>query len=413
MIRNAIISVFVLCACCSMFQANAAMPAARQDTLSSSRLDAADYSMMKRWRPEDAVPFENRGFFDNMFIGVSGSGFRTLYRGYSSGPRFSAHIGKWFDAYNGIRIAPGVGYYFENFSGYRVKQIDVKASYLFNMSSYLGGYRPSRFMDISTVAGLGYAYSWKVGYSGHSATAHLGLNFDMHVLRNVHLFVEPLVELSVDGLGQPGSAVPQRLMPYFCGTVGLSYSFGKDSRDYIPEGNWFLFLAGGAQLQLSEKVLDGMSVRDAFGFQGAFGAGRRYWNCFALRLSVAYSRNNWDTTFKGEGVKAQYLVGRLEAMLDLVALIGGRDDNRFCLSLMFGPEAGVLLKDNMPRRMNPFVGMTGGLQVKTRLSDRFAIFLEPRMSFVPYPAPSGSTYPVNSNYYDGLLNCNVGVEFNL
>lgn len=100
-------------------------------------------------------------------------------------------------------------------------------------------------------------------------------------------------------------------------------------------------------------------------------------------------------------------------MLDLVAIIGGRDDNRFSLSLMLGPEAGVMLKDNIGRRLNPIVGVTGGVQAKTRLSDRFSIFMEPRFSWVPYPALSGLSYPVNRNHYEWILNCNFGVEFDL
>ncbi len=407
------ISVALLSVCGFAMPSASSVPDAAADSLSARQFDAFEYSMQKRWRPADAVPFGNGKGSDHLFIGVSGSAYVPLYGGYSYGPHFSAHIGKWFNPYNALRVAPGVGYYFNNSTGARIKQLDVKASYLFNLMAYLGGYRPSRFMEISTVAGLGYTYSWYGRYSGHSLTAHAGLHFDMHVTKNVHLYVEPLVELSVDGLGQPGSAVQNRLTPYLCGNIGLSYRFGNDSRDYVPDGNWFLYVAGGTHLQTSANVLHNMSVSDAFGFDGALGVGRRYWNCFALRLSIAYSRNNWDTTLAGEGIKAQYAAGRLEAMLDLVALIGGKDDNRFCLSIMFGPEAGIMFKDNMPRRMNPYVGMTGGLQAKTRLSSRVALFVEPRMSYVPYPGATGKRYPVNRNFHDGLLDCNVGVEIAL
>lgn len=407
------ISVIFLFCCGSLSRLEAAQPDAFQDTLSVKSYDASDYSLMKRWRPADAVPFEKKGFFSNMFIGVSGSGYRTMYPGYSIGPRFSVHLGKWFNAYNAVRIAPGVGYYFENSNGARVKQIDVKASYLFNMMTYLGGYRPSRFIEISTVAGLGYTYNWGGSNAGHSMTAHLGLNFSAHATRNVHVFFEPLVELSVDGLGRQGSALKYRVMPYLLGTVGLSCRFGKDSRDYIPEGNWFLHLIGGTQFQTSDIVLNDMSISNAFGMHFAFGVGRTYWNWFAFRLSVAYSKHNWDRTLGGVLLESEYAVGRAEAIVDLVSLIGRTDRNRFCLSVMAGPEAGILHKDTIGRKMTPFVGITGAVQAKTRLSDRFAIFIEPRISMVPYPGPSGVRHAAYRNYYDGVFNCSAGVEFNL
>ncbi len=406
------ISVF-LAAAGFMTPQSSAKSVAESDTVSVNVLDASDYSMMKRWRPEAEVPFKKGKFSDNLFFGVAGSGFRSVYSGYSGGPRFSVHVGKWFNHHSALRISPGVGYYFDNQSGARIKQIDVKASYLLNITSYLKGYRPSRFFDVSAVAGAGYSYSWKSVNSIHSVSAHLGLNFDIHILKNTHLFFEPVVDMAIDGLGRPASEISRRIMPFFCGTVGLSYLIENDSRDFLPRGNWFVYLAGSTQLQISDNALKNLSVKDAFGGQGAIGVGHRYWDWFAVRLSLAYSNSNWDVELNGTPLRAKYAVGRLEAMLDLVSLIGKKDDYRFSFSLMFGPEAGVMMKDKIGRRVIPFVGMTGGVQLKSRLSDRFSIFVEPRMSYVPYPASTGKAFPANANYSDGLFNCNIGLEFDI
>lgn len=394
------------------FSAVAAAPSEAVDSLSEYSSDAKDYSLMKRWRPENQVEFEKKGG-RNMFVGITGTAIRPMYSNFSSGPHFSVNFGKWFDPYNGLRFAAGAGYYFDNITSYRIKQVDVKASYLLNISSYVGGYKPSRFMEISAVAGLGYAYRWSAGYTGHSFTAHVGFNFSMHVLRNVYLFAEPQIELSLDGLGQRSSAISHRLTPYFAGAIGVGYRFNTDKREWLPQGKWFFTLSGGTQFLTAKHVFNEMTANNTFGMHFAFGAGRRYWDWFALRLSVAYSQHSWDQDVYGKGLNARYAVGRLEAMVDLVSLIGGRGDNRFCVSLMVGPEAGLMHHADAARRIMPFVGITGGAQVKTRLSQSVALFIEPRISMVPFSAKSNNSVAKMDNYYDGVFNCNIGIEYSL
>ena len=406
------IMILILTLVLSGLYSSAFASAPLADSLEQYSFDAREYSLMKRWRPEEQVEFEKKGG-RNMFVGITGTAYRPLYRQFSSGPHFSVNFGKWFDPYNGLRIAPGAGYYFDNVNSSRVKQLDLKVSYLFNISSYLGGYRPSRFMEISAVAGMGYAYRWSQKYTGHSLTAHVGFNFSMHVLRNVYLFAEPQIELSIDGLGQRSAAVAHRVTPYFSAAIGVGYRFNTDKREWLPQGKWFFTLSGGTQFLTARHVFNEMTANNTFGMHFAFGAGRRYWNWFALRLSVAYSQHCWDQDAYGNGLPSKYALGRLEAMVDLVSLIGGRGDNRFCVSLMVGPEAGLMKHADTARNIMPFVGITGGAQVKTRLSRSVALFIEPRISMVPYSAKSSVPGSKMENYYDGVFNCNVGIEYSL
>lgn len=381
------------------------------------KFNALDYSMMKRWRPKDARKFTSGSLLDNTFVSLSGSGYRAFKNGYSSGPHLSVYAGKWIDAFHAVRVSAGAGYYFDNFDGCRIKQLDLKASYLFNFSSYLGGYRPSRFCEISGVTGLGYSYLWRAGNSGHALTAHLGVNFNMHVLKGVDLFVEPLFELSSDGLAIPRTNNWRRYFGAFNGSVGLSCRFDPGGfPDIVPDGRWFVFAAGGTQVQNSRLVHHNLDAKGAFGLHIAAGGGRRYGSFFALRLSAAYSRDNWTTTLAGDNLATGYAVLRLEGMLDFVNLFNRRDDNRFTASLLFGPEAGFMKKHDTDLVISvPYVGMTGGIQAKVRVLYGISIFVEPRFSLVPYPAPSDSrtSANVNRNYYDGLLNCNFGVEYSL
>ena len=62
-----------------------------------------------------------------------------------------------------------------------------------------------------------------------------------------------------------------------------------------------------------------------------------------------------------------------------------------------------------------YFGLSAGAQAKFRITKRFAMFVEPRFSLVPYTAPADDRQTTNSheNYFDGLINVNAGIEFAL
>ena len=63
----------------------------------------------------------------------------------------------------------------------------------------------------------------------------------------------------------------------------------------------------------------------------------------------------------------------------------------------------------------PYIGITGGVQLKFDLGKKVRIFMEPRCSIVPYNGISYDRTTLNDyvNYYDGLINLNLGLEFDL
>lgn len=51
-------------------------------------------------------------------------------------------------------------------------------------------------------------------------------------------------------------------------------------------------------------------------------------------------------------------------------------------------------------------------QVEFDLSpSEYSVFLEPQVSFIPYSAISYNHVSTNQNYYDGLVNLGLGVEY--
>ena len=72
-------------------------------------------------------------------------------------------------------------------------------------------------------------------------------------------------------------------------------------------------------------------------------------------------------------------------------------------------------KDRSDAVQSFYFGVSGGAQVKFRLTPMISLYLEPRFSIVPYPAKAqvGETDNKYRNYYDGVMNFNAGIEVNL
>ena len=105
-------------------------------------------------------------------------------------------------------------------------------------------------------------------------------------------------------------------------------------------------------------------------------------------------------------------------MFDVVrfALRRKETSGRLGCSVLAGPEVGLFSKRDFDFRFGGYyVGLTAGLHADCRLGKRLSLFAEPRFSLIPYSAPnddSTSTY-ASRNYYDALLNFNIGIEVDL
>ena len=118
---------------------------------------------------------------------------------------------------------------------------------------------------------------------------------------------------------------------------------------------------------------------------------------------------------------------RLEGMLDVLNMVryfrnksnGVSDDVEplFGLALLAGPEMGRMRKNDRNKMMvqEYYVGLAGGLQARFRLHKWVSALVEPRFTLVPYTAPHVDIEAPSDrmNYYDALLNINLGLEVNI
>lgn len=389
---------------------------------SSKRFDAWEYSMQKRFRPSDHSAFVVESFLDNSFVSITGSAFRILgSRDYSSGPVLGASYGKWFTPLHGARVSVDLGYWKDNYDARNIKEFSLKLSYLFNFMSYIWGYDTSRFCEISAVAGPGYSFSWRNGNHGSAFSSHLGLNVNLRLFDHFDLYIEPLYEIYTGSYSLSYKGTWKKAVSSFNGKVGLSYKFGQPNTNEGTDPadiakRWYLFVSGGVQFQNSKMVFSEVKFPDALGMHINFGAGRWYTDAFAIRFSAAYSDCKWIKYYASAPLPAYYVSLRLEGQLDIVRLVTKNTNPRASLSVLFGPEAGHITKKDLNSRIREhYVGCSGGLQGILRITHGVSVFFEPRFSIVPYSAPSNDRTVVNKNrnYYDALLNFNIGLQYDL
>lgn len=90
-----------------------------------------------------------------------------------------------------------------------------------------------------------------------------------------------------------------------------------------------------------------------------------------------------------------------------------RSSQVFSMPVFLGPEAGLIWKPDdgyTIRRL--YLGLTGGIQFRFNLAPHFGLFLEPRMSLVPYSWKSRSGNVLVKSYttwYDTLFSMQAGI----
>lgn len=396
-------------------------------------VDVSKMVNSKRMRPVDDVVFESSPFMKNTFFTLGVTSHLLELDNHSPGLEGSISFGKWLHEDHAVRAMLSMGEWRDNydFSYQLATQLDV--SYIFNISSFVNGYRPNRFCDICFVAGVGYANATQLSeeaegretFFGNAFDFHVGARLNLRVFKSLDFFIEPQVVGYTNGITvYEGSW--RGIKPAFRGSVGLSYnvmqSYGSDSPRLLPrKSGYFINLTAGPHFQNSSLVYE-VGLQNCIGVHVALGVGKNYTDYFAMRYSFAYSRNPW-IAYAGETYPCNYFALRAEGIWDVLSFAryimfkGENTRHKFLsASVLFGPEAGYMNKKDRSDAVQSFYfGVSGGAQVKFRLTPMISLYLEPRFSIVPYPAKAqvGETDNKYRNYYDGVMNFNAGIEVNL
>ena len=422
---------------------------AAKDTVKKVRDRGFDVSKLlngTRYKAPAHTVFNRENWRNNIFAGVRASTIKIMTPDYGFGPTADVVAGKWVHPAVAVRLAAGAGYWYDNFDARKILAFDLSADVMFNMMSYVGGYNTARFCEMSVVGGLGYTHVLKRESldRGDALSGHVGLNFDMRIYDGWHLFVEPQVNLFFNprqGSPRKGIAISsagdwRSYMPAFNTFVGLAYNFGETKPQIKrlsgswknPKLDWngyYISALAGLQFQSNSRLVwkGNMTAGERVGMHYSLGGGRWFNEFLAIRASASYSQNNWVKYLSAKPLRSRYLSVRLEGVLDVLNMgrhihdkVKGEenpDDSFFGLAILAGPEMGRVIKHDKTLRISDhYVGLVGGLQARFRVHKWVSVVAEPRFTLVPYTAPNSDVDAPNDNrnYYDALLNFNVGVE---
>ncbi len=388
--------------------------------------NALDYSLQKRYKPKNE-PFVTEKFMDNTFVSIY-IGTSQLMRSsdiikYSFGGNYGLALGKWLDHANGLRFTLHGESYTRTSDANRLLSHGLQASYMLNLTSYMGGYRRSRFCELSMVTGLGFNLSELDGGFKPAGELHLGLNTAMRFTRTLEFFIEPMAYFHTGSLTQLEDANWKKYNLGFGVNMGMTYSIvnekSKRAKIDYADKNSFISATYGVQFQNFSHTFNKVGMWDSLGRQYTLSFGHWFAKWFALRGTAFYSYDVW-TKYLGEyDFQTMYAGLRVEGMFNFLNMFKKTADTRHSLSLVIGPEIGYMYKsDLMSSLFTPYIGLTAGIQYKFRIFEFMSVFVEPRMSAVPYThdAPKGNPLdfekrPDKYNYYDSVVNVNAGLEF--
>ncbi len=388
----------------------------------TTSFNALEYSMQKRYRPRNEA-FVSEKFLDNTFLraGMGTVGlFRNSVSSYSQGPSVSVSVGKMFDPLNAVSVGGTVSEFRRNVDGVRVWRVGAGISHSFDFTSYFYGYSPSRIFNVSTVEGAEVSLVRTSGKYSAAVQVNMGIDLRARIAREMDIFFTPSFMLGNDGTDCLYS--PDRCHIGYGFNFGLLAYFNRvNAAGREGLGAWFvrdasISFSGGVQLQLADIVGETVGYLPSARESAALSYAKLLNGPLSVRLSGFYGRDVWKKFNDGRQMNCYYGGVRGELMFETLYW---RKNSRqvFSMPLLLGPEAGLIWKTDdgyAIRRL--YLGLSAGIQFRFNLASHFGLFIEPRMSVVPYSWKSRSGNVLVKSFttwYDTLFALQMGVNIPL
>lgn len=411
---------------------------------SLDRFDAFDYIMDSRYR-NFGESFTKK-WYDHLFIEVGG-GFERMAPpadDYKFGTLTVLHgsIGKQFDKLNTLRGTLVGGWGYQRGTDVRYLKAGLKLDHIFDWSSYISGYNPTRLIGVSSVLGIGGQYAHLGRWQGHglSFEGHAGVQLKFYTGPHGYFTFEPYAGLATDKYDlsacSPKRSQNWRELDFFYGfSIGYIYYFNnnlsKESRisqienmtefdqlfvakadsAYIANKQfskvsnqtslrswsqpWFFEFASGATVLNTGRY----GLLRTLGSEVSVSAGKWLSPVIGLRLSAVSRVSTWkkeitpakETPYSPEYVNNQhqtYAGFRLEAMFNP---FGFRKDfswdSKFGGHLLLGGEMGWIhrYKYQGAKRLSTLSQTyVAGINAWMKLSEGLQAFVEPRLTRYEY-----------------------------
>ena len=409
----------------------------------AKEFNALKYIMERRYRGYNDQ-FTKR-WDDHLFIDF-GAGIHQDV-GYDSknlSPLTTAHvsIGKQFSRLHTARLNFGAGFGYYEGSKTTYSRIGVSADWIFSLSTYINGYRPSHLLDVSTVLGLGYRYNTSKGDypRRQSREIHAGLQMRFFTGPQGYLAVEPYAGIS-------SRAIERKYGAFYGANLSMIYYIHnnlsmEDRLRYMkrrPEGvdsllkpmswrtPWFAEVSGGFAM-ISGNKGEGKTKP---GHTTTLSLGRWFSPAIGLRLNGSLTTTTWQQTTvemgeTDEEKRAEYNIpeqpGQLcdrhninadasaEALINPFGFSNNFSwDRPFGMSVVLGGGIGWMIKDQKERLRTVTTFYTAGLHLWYQLTNDLQFFVEPRYTNYNYKIPYNNLANKARRFSDDVFTVHVGL----
>lgn len=373
------------------------------------------YIHQKRYL-EKGSKFRNY-FYEHIFVGAN-IGASKIYssggRSLEPGIPLSLFIGNQFNRLHGLRLsATYQRYSLSGRSNKYIKQAGMDLDYMFNLTSYLNGYNPSRIFSLSGTLGVGVLSSHLTEQGGAWVyKGQAGLHAAFHVRRVAEVFVEPFLAFATDQLDRSGN--PSHYDLQYGVKAGVSVRFGRE-KEYLKNtthnGNLFFEATEGLMFYNSATL----AVNETMGTSCALSVGKWFDPLLGVRITGHASDYLWGSMSVASKQtrpayeahrRAALFGGRAEVLINPIHFAKrAREVHRpFDLNIALGGEMGNAVKSVYDGRAtkNYYAGFTAALQALYNMNTSTSLFVEPRLLM---------TQTFNSTEIDRIFAVNAGVRF--
>ncbi|MFR1235280.1 MAG: hypothetical protein ACLSC9_02945 [Barnesiella sp.] len=331
-----------------------------------------NYAPSKRYK--NGV-FSNNGFSDHMFMGAGVGGMILVNASQIRHPKGNiipsvyAYVGKWFSSTSGLRLSVEAGGFKDGRPA--IHKIGILgADYMWNITSCLNGYNPSRVFEL--IGGIGANVALTTGNTRNIFPgANISLQGLWHVSNFVGLFIEP--QLHIYGNSFANGTIPViHTDGLLSARAGINLRFNGYNKQYSRElfdkadTKSFVSIAGG----FNTTVIGARSSAN-HGLTGQVALGRWYTPISAWRLGA-------NSVVRRDGSKEYLYAGlSLDYMMNLSNLALQYSPHRVFDVIAF---AGAGLGLNYMKGDECFVpSLDFGIQGRFNVSSHVDIFVEPKI----------------------------------
>lgn len=303
-----------------------------------------------------------------------------------------------------LRMAVGYGHGLQNNLNYVRTQLS--ADWLFSLSSYIDGYRPTRPVDVSTVLGIAYRH-----HSVKARQPRLHDQAELHAGLQLRLYTGPQASITVEPYGGIAALrVDDRLGATYGINVGIAYylhnnlspeerqkyalsangngsdnngntTYAKPKRWLTP---WFAELSGGIS-RLSGTAAE---TRSGIGHTTSIGVGRWFSPVVGLRTSLNHSYDRYRKE-QSKTANMTFADFRAEAIINPLGLARGFAwTDRAGMYIALGGGIGQMQKAQNGSWKRWAVAYTGAVNLWWRLADNIRVFVEPNLASYNYHIPN-------------------------